>query len=81
MDSYRGWTKVDVTEGGGKDPNKMEVHNFHPYRDNVYGYVAAVAQSIRIEAGGEGGYFGEFWSETLCGASLVTESASGTSRH
>ncbi|MCY4555432.1 MAG: HNH endonuclease signature motif containing protein [Chloroflexi bacterium] len=49
MDSYRGWTSVDVPVGGGRDPNKMEVHNFHPYRGHVYGYVAAVAHSIRIK--------------------------------
>ena len=28
---------------------KEEVHNFHPYGDYVYGYVAAVSHSIRIE--------------------------------
>ena len=49
MDSYRGRTRVDVPEGGGSDPNKMEVHNFHPHRGHVYGYVAAVAHSINIE--------------------------------
>lgn len=49
MDSYRGWTSVDVPEGGGSDPNKEEVNNFHPYGGHVYGYVAAVARSIRIE--------------------------------
>ena len=48
MDSYRGWTSVDVPEGGGSDPNKEEVHNFHPYGGHVYGYVAAVRHSIRI---------------------------------
>ena len=49
MDSYRGRTGVDVPVGGGSDPNKMEVHNFHPYGGHVYGYVAAVDRSIRIE--------------------------------
>ena len=49
MDSYRGWTSVDIPQGGGSDPNKEEVHNFHPYGGHVYGYVAAVARSIRIE--------------------------------
>ena len=49
MVSYRGWTCVDVPVGAGKDLNKMEVHNFHPYRGHVYGYVAAVAHSIRVE--------------------------------
>lgn len=49
MDSYRGWTSVDVPQGGGRDPAKAEVHNFHPYGGQMYGYVAAVRRSIRIE--------------------------------
>ena len=51
MDSYRGCTAVDQPQGGGNYPNqeKEEVHNFHPYGDYVYGYVAAVSHSIRIE--------------------------------
>ena len=49
MNSYRGWTAVDQPHGGGNDPEKEEVHNFHPYRDYVYGYVAAPRRSIQLK--------------------------------
>ena len=49
MDSYRGWTSVDVPQGAGSHAEKVEVHNFHPHDGHVYGYVAAVARSISLE--------------------------------
>ena len=49
MDSYRGWTSVDEPQGAGSHSEKAEVHNFHPHRRHVYGYVAAVAHSINLE--------------------------------
>ena len=49
MDLYRGWTSVDVPVGAGNNPEKEEVHNFHPHTGHVYGYVAAVARSIKLE--------------------------------
>ena len=49
MDAYRGWTSVDQPVGGGRYPDKEEVHNFHPFGNHLYGYVAAVRRSIAIE--------------------------------
>ena len=49
MNSYRGWTDVDIPQGAGSNPEKCEVHNFHPHGHCVYGYVAAVAHSIKLE--------------------------------
>ena len=49
MDSYRGRTSVDVPHGAGSHNEKAEVHNFHPYGDHVYGYVAANNNSISLE--------------------------------
>ena len=49
MDSYRGWTSVDVPVGAGNHPVKEEVHNFHPHGGHVYGYVAAVRRSINLD--------------------------------
>ena len=49
MDSYRGLTSVDVPHGAGSHREKGEVHNFHPHDGHVYGYVAAVGRSIKLE--------------------------------
>jgi len=49
MDSYRGWTAVDIPHGAGNNPEKEEVHNFHPLDGHVYGYVAAVSRSINLK--------------------------------
>ena len=49
MKYYRGKANDDQPQGGGKHPVKEEIHNFHPYRGYVYGYVAAPHYSIQLK--------------------------------
>ena len=48
MDFYRGRTNVDIPHGAGCHTGNAEVHNFHPYGDHVYGYVATNNNSISL---------------------------------
>ena len=45
---YRGRTAYDTPIGGGRHPDKEEVHNFDPFDGEMYGYVPAIGRTINV---------------------------------